>query len=168
MHGTRVPIPATAQALPASRAARLLERLERDLGLVRRALTLLGLRRCSQCGEFYRGSEAGALFDGGELICRDCVEEWWPQHREELKVRDREVVERRLVNWLVSYHGGKVLQRPEQDVGKSETFRLTMSCVRCDGLGYVGGERCGSCDGRGAVWVVVPGQRGEGRGSVNR
>jgi len=138
------------------RGTEVLARLERELEIVSQALSLLGLRRCSQCGRFYRASDAGALFDGGQLICRDCVEQWWPHRLEELRVREREVVERRLVNWLVSYHGGKVLQRPAPDAEKSAAFRITTNCVRCDGLGAFGGERCGSCEGRGTVWVVVP------------
>src|SRR5271169_2457201 len=145
------------------RGTELLARLERELELVSQALSLLGLRRCSQCGRFYRASDAGALFDGGQLICRDCVEQWWPHRLEELRVREREVVERRLVNWLVSYHGGKVLQQPARDAEKSAAFRITTNCVRCDGLGAVGGERCGCCEGRGTVWVVVPRHSEEGR-----
>ncbi len=135
-------------------------RLRRELELVTQALSLLGLRRCSQCGTFYRVSDAGALFDGGQLICRDCVEQWWPRRLEELRVPDREVLERRLVNWLTTYHGGKVLQRLAPDPEKSAAFRIATNCVSCDGSGAFAGDRCGACDGRGLVWVVVPQQSG--------
>jgi hypothetical protein len=140
------------------RDPKVLAHLERELELVGQALSLLGLRRCSQCGKFYRASDAGALFDGGEWVCRDCIEQWWPHCLEELRVRDREVLERRLVNWLVSYHGGKVLQRALPDAEKAAAFCLTTNCVCCDGSGTAGGERCGACEGGGTVWVVVPRQ----------
>lgn len=73
-------------------------RLEHELDLVKQALSLLGLRRRSQCEKFFRASDVGTLFDGGELVCRDGVERWWAKRAEQLTVSEREAVERRLVN----------------------------------------------------------------------
>ena len=135
--------------------------LEHELDLVKQALSLLGLRRCSQCGKFFRALDAGTLFDGGELVCRDCVERWWAKRLVQLTVSAREAVQRRLVNWLVSYYGAKVLHRPSSVAADSPgAFRLVANCVQCDGSGTLGGRRCGWCDGRGTVWVAAPRQDG--------
>ena len=46
--------------------------LERGLEHVKAGLGLLGVKPCSWCGIFYRRSDAGALFDCGEVVCFDC------------------------------------------------------------------------------------------------
>src|SRR6516162_2538704 len=100
-------------------------RLEHELDLVKQALSLLGLRRRSQCEKFFRAAGAATLFDGGELVCRDGVERWWAKRPEQLTVSEREAVERRLVNWLVSYYAANVLHRPSSVAADSPgAFRL--------------------------------------------
>ncbi len=131
-----------------------LARVEREQGLLQEALFLVGLKRCSQCGRFFRSSEPGALFDGGESVCVDCVERWWEQRRQQLCVKDREVIERRLVNWLVNHHGAKLA--PQLTEATAGSMQIVAGCVQCDGLGTVAGRRCSSCGGRGTVWLVVP------------
>src|SRR5271165_3285596 len=131
-----------------------LARIERDLSLLQEALPLVGLKRCSQCGKFFRSSEPGALFDGGEPVCLECVEEWWVQRRQQLCVKDREVLERRLLSWLVNHHDAKLTLEPTQAAAGS--MQIVAGCVQCDGAGTVGGRRCSACGGRGTVWLVVP------------
>jgi hypothetical protein len=138
--------------------------LAEELALVSDGLLLLRLRRCSQCRKFYRSSDRGALFDGGELVCRNCIEQWWASRFAELKVPDREAMERRLANWLLGYHGAKVRQWPQGDGELLPAFRLVMNCVRCDGSGVIGATRCGSCQGRGTVRVVVARRSSVGSG----
>lgn len=138
-------------------------RLERDVALLKDALLLLGINNCSQCGKYFRASDRGARFDGRELICMDCLSRWWSRRSEELSVKDREVVERKLLNWLVSYHGAKVIQHPASArENPAEAFHIVVNCPQCDGAGQAAGRRCGACEGRGSVWVVVPTQNGTG------
>jgi len=163
--------PSTATDRPKDAGERVpetLARLERELELVTQALSLLGLRRCSQCGKFSRAADAGALFGGGKSVCIDCLEDWWKDYCAQHSVGDRELVERRLVSWLVNYHGAKVVQRPTpRGDDPPDSLRLVAGCAQCDGSGQVGGRSCRTCEGRGSVWVVVPRPGGEGRtGSV--
>jgi len=139
-----------------------LARIERELSLLREALSLLGLKGCSQCGRFFRASDGGALFDGGEPVCLECVEGWWEQRRQQLCVKDREIIERRLVNWLVNHHDAKLVLKPTPAAAGS--MQIIAGCVQCDGAGTVAGRRCSACDGRGTVWLVVP-TRDKAKGS---
>jgi len=43
--------------------------LERSLEHLKAGLGLLGVKPCSGCGVYYRRSDPGALFDGGQLAC---------------------------------------------------------------------------------------------------
>ena len=131
-----------------------LARLGKELGQVRQALSLLGLRACSQCGRFFRVSENGGLFDGGELVCMGCLQHWWQMRSAQLSVNNRDVIERRLVSWLVNHHGGKVVQWGKQPAD-TDRFRIVTSCAQCDGAGTLAGRRCASCSGRGTVLVLA-------------
>ena len=95
-----------------------LARLEREVDLLKQAVGLLGLKPCPQCCRYFRTSDRGARFDGGEVVCMDCLERWWAHRREQLSVSEREVVERRLVTWLVNYHDAKVVQ-PAATLGEN-------------------------------------------------
>jgi len=130
-----------------------LGRIEKELSCLREALALVGLQRCSQCGKFCRSSEPGELFDGGVPVCLVCIEGWWVERRQLLCVRDRDVIERRLVNWLVNHHDAEVVLHPPQPA--TGALQIIAGCVQCDGAGTVAGRRCSSCGGRGTVWVVV-------------
>ncbi len=134
-----------------------LARLERELRLISQGLSLLGLRRCSQCGTFFRASDRAALFDAGEAVCMNCLERWWTRARSQLSVKDREIIERRLVSWLLNYHGARVVQHqvPARD-DLSDSLCIIAGCTQCDGAGQLGGRSCRACEGRGTVWVVVP------------
>jgi len=135
----------------------VLARLEHELELVTQALALLGLRRCFQCGKFSRAADRGALFDGREPVCIACLDRWWKQMRARLSVKEREIVERRLVTWLVSYHGARVtVHAAPADEAPHDSLCLVAGCSQCDGSGRAGGRPCGGCEGRGTVWVVVP------------
>jgi len=45
-------------------------RVEHDLRDVIDALAFLGIKRCSQCRQFFRGADPGALFDCEKLVCK--------------------------------------------------------------------------------------------------
>jgi hypothetical protein len=150
--------------MPGESSEQLLETLagiEKELCRLREALTLVGLRRCSQCGKFFLSSEPGALFEGGEPVCLACVEGWWVERRQKLCVKERDVIERRLVNWLANHHNAKLVLQPAP--AEAGALQIIAGCVQCDGAGMVAGRRCSSCEGRGTVWLVVP-NRGSGKG----
>jgi hypothetical protein len=139
---------------------RLDERLggiERDLERLKGGLGLLGVKPCSWCGAFYRRSEPGSLLDCGDLVCFDCIPQWWSQKSPQLSVHDREKDELLLRRWLVSHHHAEVIQRPE-DLPEPERLRMKLisGCEQCDGSGKTyAGKPCSHCEGRGTVWVVV-------------
>jgi hypothetical protein len=127
-----------------------LERLKAGLGLV-------GVKPCSWCGVYYGRSDPGALLDCGELVCYDCVPQWWLHRSPGLGVKDRQTVESGLRRWLVTYHHAEVighsrkLPSPEQLL-----MKLVTGCQQCNASGKTyAGARCSYCDGRGTVWVIV-------------
>lgn len=131
--------------------------LERGLEHMKAGLGLLGLKPCSWCGVFFRRSDPGALFDGGELVCFDCIPGWWSHRAPQLSAEDRQKRESALRRWLVSHHNAEVIGRLK-DLPKAEELKLKLvtPCEHCNGTGktYSGG-RCHHCDGRGTIWVVV-------------
>ncbi|MBZ5594539.1 MAG: hypothetical protein LAP39_20040 [Acidobacteriia bacterium] len=138
-----------------------LARIERELGHLKDALGLLGVRRCCRCQKFFRRADGAALFDCGDLVCYPCIHEWWPRRCAELAVKDREIIERRLVSWLVTHHNGQVIhdlrKMPEDHL---QELRIVATCGECNGTGAQGHQRCPYCDG-GSIWVVVPRRRGD-------
>jgi hypothetical protein len=131
--------------------------LERGLEHLKSGLGLLGVMPCSWCGIFYRHSAPGTLFDGGELVCFNCVPQWWLHRSPELSVKDRKKAESDLRRWLVGYHNADVIRRLG-DLPKPERLllKLVTGCEECDNSGKTyTGSRCHHCDGRGTVWVVV-------------
>jgi hypothetical protein len=131
--------------------------IERDLNALIGAVALLGLKRCSQCGQFYRGADSGALFDGGELVCYGCVAAWWSAQSPELSAVDRQKLETKLASWLRKHHQAQVLKDPAKLPAPDQCLvKLATSCVECGGSGkLLEGERCRFCDGQGTVFVVV-------------
>src|SRR5689334_4434969 len=88
----------------------ILRRIERDVENLREGMGLLGVKPCSWCKRFFRLSEPGTLFDCGELVCYDCIREWWPHRSAELSAKEREGIERKLVRWLLNHHGAEVMR----------------------------------------------------------
>jgi len=132
--------------------------LQRDLNAVTDALALLGVRRCSQCKQFFSSTEPGALFDCGQLVCYGCVPDWWTTVSAKLSVPQREKLEGKISSWLRKYHGAEVVK--EDKNAKSEIaphqFQIVVHCTECGGSGKIlEGERCRFCNGFGTVRVVA-------------
>jgi hypothetical protein len=141
--------------------ASLLETLahvEHDLNDVIAALALLGVKRCSQCKQFFRSSEPGTLFDYGQLVCYECVPTWWPKLSAQLNVVDREKIEGKLSAWLRKYQRAEVVKQIPGKVPDTTTaFQIVAKCLECSGSGkLMEGERCRFCNGLGTVRIVVP------------
>jgi hypothetical protein len=130
-------------------------RIERELGQVKDALGLLGVQPCHWCKRFFRRADHGALLDCGDLICYECIHEWWPHRCVELNVKDREAIERKLKRWLVTHHNGQVIhdlkKLPDSQLLE---LKIAATCEDCNGTGLQGHARCRSCDS-GSIWVVV-------------
>jgi hypothetical protein len=136
-----------------------LSRVEHDLNDLIGALALLGVKRCSQCRQFFRSVEPGALFVYGQLVCYKCVPDWWSSYSRRLGVADRERAEGKLASWLRKYHGAEVVKETPDKVlnpGNIE-FQMIAKCLECSGSGkLMEGERCRFCNGAGTVRIVVP------------
>ena len=134
----------------------LVARIDRDLENLRNGLILLGIKPCCHCGTFFRASERSQLFDCGELVCLDCIHEWWASRSSELSLDDREVTERNLVHWLVNHHRAQVIRKTEEfSETPRQKLRLIVSCARCEGTGASVRKRCEACDGRGTVCLAI-------------
>lgn len=134
----------------------VLARIDRDLENLKNGLTLLGVKPCCCCGTFFHSAERSHLFDCGELVCLDCIHEWWTTRSPELDLEDREIIERKLVNWLVNHHRAQVIRKTEELIGcPQHKFRLIVSCARCDGSSLSLGKRCPACDGRGTICLAI-------------
>ena len=125
-----------------------LSRVQRDLNDVMGALALLGVKRCSQCRQFFRSANPGELFDCGEIVCYGCVPTWWTSQSVRLGIADRERTEGKLASWLRKYHRAEVVNDAE--------FQIVAKCLECAGSGkLMEGERCRFCNGLGTVRIVV-------------
>ena len=133
----------------------VVSRIERELVHVKDALGLLGVQPCHRCKRYFRRADHGALIDCGDLVCYECIHEWWPHRCEELSVKDREAIERKLKRWLVAHHNGQVIHdlRKLPDSQLVE-LKIAATCEDCNGTGVQGHARCPRCDG-GSIWVVV-------------
>jgi hypothetical protein len=148
-----------SRELPDNPPSESLSRIEQDLNDLIAALALLGVKRCSQCRQFFRGAEPGVLFDCGELICYKCIPKWWPSVSQRLSAADRERVEGKLASWLRKHHRAEVVKEitgKGSDASDIE-FQMIAKCVECAGSGkLMEGERCRFCNGAGTVRIVVP------------
>lgn len=134
----------------------VLARIDRDLENLKNGLSLLGVKPCCRCGMFFRSSERSHLFDCGELVCLDCVYEWWTSRVPELSLQEREVIERKLVNWLVNHHRAQVIRKAGDFLNTPRRkFQLVVTCAHCDGADVRLRTRCRACDGRGTVWLAI-------------
>jgi hypothetical protein len=112
-------------------------RVEHDMNDLINAMALLGVKRCSQCKQFFRSSDPGALFDAGQLVCFACLPEWWSSLSTRLGVTDRERTEAKLASWLRKYHRAEVVKEVP---GKAATstdaaFQIVVKCGECAGSG---------------------------------
>lgn len=139
---------------PASELDERLTRVERELKELKDGLRLLGMKSCSWCIRFFRSDGGSNLFDGGELVCGDCIQEWWEFRRKHLVVKERELIERRLTIWLVKHRNAKVVHSLDGVNQSQLKLRIVAGCAECDGAGTIIGKRCGFCHGRGAVWII--------------
>lgn len=134
-------------------------RVEHDVDDLIGALALLGVKRCSQCRQFFRSSEPGALFDCGQIVCYKCIPDWWSSSSQRLGVTDRERTEGKLASWLRKYHSAEIVKETHgkaPDANNIE-FQMTSKCLECSGSGkLMEGERCRFCNGAGTVRIVVP------------
>lgn len=138
-----VPV-ATIQAEPGSIADRV-ARLEQELRLAKRALGLLGLEACSRCGRYFRCADRGACFHAPSAVCFDCIASWWTECRCLLKVCERQTIESRLVTWLVSQHGARVLRHaPATNDAIAPGLCIVANCSLCDGYANSSGQ-CSGC-----------------------
>jgi hypothetical protein len=106
----------------------VVSRIEGELVHLKEALRMLGVQPCHWCRRYFRRADHGALIDCGDLVCYGCINEWWPHRCEELSVRDREVIERKLMRWLVAHHSGQVIH----DLRKLPALGIRGSVPRMD------------------------------------
>jgi hypothetical protein len=134
-----------------------LSRLERELARLKSGLELLGVKACCCCQNLFRATEPGTLFDAGELVCFRCIRHWWPERVKRFSAHDRDLVEHKLVHWLLNHHGARVLHGQEKvPPADQQELQLTAACEECDGKGVWAGAKCRFCDGRGALCLVIP------------
>ncbi len=140
-----------------SGSAGLRPSIERDVDALVGGLALLGIRRCSQCRQFFRSADSGVLFECGELVCYGCVPAWWSSRLPELAGIDRQKTESKLAAWLRKHHQGQVIKDPAKVPAPERCeIQLATGCVECGGSGkLLEGERCRFCNGLGTVFVVV-------------
>ncbi len=144
---------------PANSMFATLSHIEHDVNDLIAALALLGVKRCSRCRQFFRCADPGALFDSGELVCYDCIPDWWTLRSTQIGVADREQIEGKLASWLRKHHRGEVVKETPGKVfdAANAAFQIVAKCVECAGSGkLMEGERCRFCNGLGTVRVVVP------------
>jgi hypothetical protein len=128
-----------------------------EIERMRDAFALLGVNPCACCKKFVRRSDAGAMFDAGELICYGCVREWWPQRSAQLSGKEHENLEGKLVFWLRDYHRAETFKDPAKLPETSlQELNIVANCLECHGTGKsLGEDSCRFCEGRGTVWVIV-------------
>jgi hypothetical protein len=134
-------------------------RIEHDLSDVIDALALLGVKRCSECKQFFRSADPGALFENGHIVCYKCIPDWWSACSQRLGVADRERLEAKLASWLRKHHRAEVVKETPGKVldTSSAEFQMVAKCAECGGTGkLMEGERCRFCNGFGTVRIVVP------------
>ena len=134
-------------------------RIEHDLVDLVGALALLGVKRCSQCRQFFRSAEPGALFDCGQIVCFKCIPAWWSSASQRLSVTDRERTEGKLAAWLRKNHRAEIVKETPGKVPDTSNveFEMIAKCLECSGSGkLMEGERCRFCNGVGTVRIMVP------------
>jgi len=131
--------------------------VEHNLDALIGGLELLGVRRCVECGRFYRSPDTGSFLHGGELICLGCVPAWWASRSPEMDAAERAKIENKLALWLLRNRQAQVAGPPSKapDAALCD-IRLIASCTDCGGTGTTPGDLpCGECEGRGLISVVM-------------
>ena len=134
-------------------------RMEHDLSDVINALAVLGVKRCSECKQFFRSAEPGALFENGHTVCYRCIPGWWSSMSTRLGIADRERIEAKLASWLRKHHRAEVVKETPGNAfdPTNVEFQMVARCAECAGSGkLMEGERCRFCNGFGTVRIVVP------------
>lgn len=134
-----------------------LSRLEQELARLKSGLELLGVKACCCCQNLFRATEPGSLFDAGDLVCFACIHHWWTERSRSVAAPERELIEHKLVHWLLNHHGAKVIRGDKKHLaGDEQELRLVAACEECDGKGVWAGSKCHFCDGTGALCLVIP------------
>lgn len=155
----KLSLPAPIHDPADSPSSETLTRLKLDVEAVISALALLGVKRCSQCRQFFQCSDPGALFDAGQLVCFGCIPEWWSSVSAGIGIADRERIEGKLAAWLRKYHSAEVVKETPGKVfdATNAKFQIVVKCLECAGSGkLMEGERCRFCNGLGTLRIVVP------------
>jgi len=131
-------------------------RINAELDHIKDGLRLLGLKQCSCCNKFFLSQDGKTLFDAGQLVCYDCLQQCWQQRSPELSVEQRLAIEHKLLRWLVAYHKGKVIRHAESmPPAAAIELKMVVACEQCAGTGQSLGGACHNCAGRGNVWVIT-------------
>ncbi len=138
-------------------AVKTLADYEVELDRLKSALGVLGVNACVWCKKYFRSTDPGAMFDGGELICYGCIREWWPQRSAQLGGKEHENLEGKLVFWLRNYRRAETYKDPAKLPENSlQELNIVANCLECHGTGKsLGEDSCRFCEGRGTVWVIV-------------
>jgi len=133
-----------------------LARMVKELNSLKAGLRLLGVKQCNTCGKWFLSQDGKALFEAGDPVCYNCIQKWWQQRAPELNIDERQVIEHKLLRWLVAHYSAQVihqarkLPRPE-----ALELKIMVACDQCNGLGKTGSHsECHHCEGRGTVRVV--------------
>ena len=136
-----------------------LSRVERDLNDLIGGLALLGVKRCSQCKQFFRCADPGAIFECDQIVCYNCIPDWWSSLSVRVRIDERERIEGKLASWLRKHHRAEVVKVTPGNVPDTTNaeFQIAAKCQECAGSGkLMEGERCRFCNGLGTVRIVVP------------
>lgn len=136
-----------------------LSRVERDLNDLIGGLALLGVKRCSQCKQFFRCADPGAIFECDQIVCYNCIPDWWSSLSVRVGIDERERIEGKLASWLRKHHRAEVVKVTSGNVPDTTNaeFQIAAKCQECAGSGkLMEGERCRFCNGLGTVRIVVP------------
>jgi len=150
-------VPGGRPGMPANRTPAGTSGVEHDLDALIGGLELLGVRRCVECGRFFRSPDMGSFLHGGELVCLGCAPAWWVSRSQEMDAAERQKLENKLALWLLRNHQAQVAGPPSKapDAALCDV-RLNASCIDCGGTGTTpGGLPCARCEGSGLVSVVM-------------
>jgi len=54
------------------------------------------------------------LFEAGPVVCYGCIPDWWHHQSSEMNLKQRELLEYELKNWLVRCHHAEIIKNPEK------------------------------------------------------
>jgi len=150
-------IPGGRPGMPANGTPAGLSGVERDLDALIGGLELLGVRRCAECGRFFRSPDTDSFLHGGELVCLGCVPAWWASRSPEMNAAEKARLENKLALWLLRNNQAQVAGPPSKapDAALCD-IRLTAACADCGGTGTAATSvPCARCAGGGLISVVM-------------